>query len=180
MCILHRLSCQAFSPKIISVVASAHIHTQRPLKDLWKKSSLDNWPKGVFSTFSKGGNIKNQVSNYQLRALLLALGSGQCRTVLILGCLAEGGLTHSVPCPLCSLHIFNAAGWAERWGYTWELGMSLSVHMEGTLPMAAVDKWLLCETLTKDQLRTHMARTEPKPLAKMGYTTCTSHPFCRG
>lgn len=62
------------SPKLISVVASAHIHTQGPLKHLWKKTSLNNWPKGVFSIFSKGGNIKNQVSNYLLRALLLALG----------------------------------------------------------------------------------------------------------
>lgn len=83
------------SPKLISMVASAHIHTQRPLKDLWKKSNLDNWPKGVFSIFSKGGNIKNQVSYYLLMALLLALGSGQCKTVLILGCLAKGGLGHT-------------------------------------------------------------------------------------
>lgn len=113
------------SPKLISMVASAHIHTQRPLKDLWKKSILDNWPKGVFSSFSKGGNIKNQVSNYLLRILLLSLGSGQCRTVLILGCLAEGGMTDPVLCPLRSSHLFSAAGWAERWGYIWGLGMSL-------------------------------------------------------
>lgn len=83
------------SPKLISMVASAHIHTQRPLKDLWNTSNLDNWPKGVFSIFSKGGNLKNPVTYYLLRALLLALGSGQFRAVLILGCLAKGVLGHT-------------------------------------------------------------------------------------
>lgn len=43
-----RVELPGTSPKLISMVASAHIHTQRPLKGLWKKSSRDNWPKGVF------------------------------------------------------------------------------------------------------------------------------------
>lgn len=38
----------------------------------------------------------------------------------------------------------------------------------GSCACLSVLVWrLLCETLTKDQLKTHMARTEPRPLARM-------------
>lgn len=64
---------------------------------------------------------------------------------------------------------------------SWEVGVhlelciSLRVGVEGTLPVAATGTWLLCETLTKDQLMTHMARTEPKPLAKIATPPALHH-----
>lgn len=73
------------------------------------------------------------------------------------------------------------AGRARRWGDTWGLCMSSRVGVEGplpgvSLPGAAAGMWLLRETLAKDQLMTHMARTEPKPLAKMAVSPAPPHP----
>lgn len=70
-------------PKLISMVAIVYIHTQSPLKDSWEKSSLGNWPRRVLCVVSKIGNLKDQSSNYLLRALLLAPRSRQYRAVLV-------------------------------------------------------------------------------------------------
>lgn len=83
-------------PKLISMVASAHIHTQSHLKDLWEKSSLDDRPRWVLCVFSMVGNLKNQSSCYLLRALLLALRSRKCRAVLVCGSSFMGAMQASI------------------------------------------------------------------------------------
>lgn len=71
-----------------------HIYNSGTPKRLVEEVQFGQLAKRGVQHFLRGRKYKNQVSNYLLRALLLALGSGQCRTVLNLGCLAKGGLGH--------------------------------------------------------------------------------------
>lgn len=83
-------------PKLISMVASAHSHTESHLKDLREKSSLDDRPRWALCVYSMVRNLKNQSSRYLLRALLLALRSKQCRAALVCGCPLIGAMQASI------------------------------------------------------------------------------------